>query len=282
MERYDSTKRAARHLLGAGMIAVAMLAMNPAEASAQVDECLNAEATVCGHVYMNTGGTTDYEIGEGIDTVQVALVVTDSTGTHTVDTFQTNPQTPYSCVDVNAPSCGYFDFVPRTPGDYQVCVVAADGSYTDCRSVPEGTVGQTENFGVGQPKKWGPGTGTPGYWKNHPEAWQSYSGGITIGGEFYTQAEALALMSKPVAKDKVINMFASLVSAKLNVMLNNNPPCINPTVDAADVWMSVYGQKSHQSVAASSAAWVGTGGGDGLHQTLDEYNNGVICSPHRN
>ncbi|MFT3894745.1 MAG: hypothetical protein QM730_24205 [Anaerolineales bacterium] len=39
----------------------------------------------------------------------------------------------------------------------------------------------------------GPGTGTPGYWKNHPEAWPVSS--ITIGEQTFTKDQAIALMT---------------------------------------------------------------------------------------
>ena len=55
-----------------------------------------------------------------------------------------------------------------------------------------------------------PGTGTPGYWKNHAEAWPVT--GITVGGVTYTKAEAIALLGK-VGKDKTTTMFSSLVPA---------------------------------------------------------------------
>ena len=45
-------------------------------------------------------------------------------------------------------------------------------------------------FGNYQPPP--PGTGTPGYWKNHPDAWPVAV--ITIGGETYTKGDAIAIM----------------------------------------------------------------------------------------
>ena len=42
-----------------------------------------------------------------------------------------------------------------------------------------------------------PGTGTPGYWKNHPEAWPVDSVYVR-GCTDYPQAEAIAAMNTPV------------------------------------------------------------------------------------
>lgn len=46
----------------------------------------------------------------------------------------------------------------------------------------------------------GPGTGTPGCWINHHEAWPVTQ--ISIGGETYTIEEAIALMALPVKGDE--------------------------------------------------------------------------------
>jgi len=120
-----------------------------------------------------------------------------------------------------------------------------------------------------------PGTGTPGYWKNHPEAWPVTS--IVVGGVTYSKAEAIAWLGK-VGKDKTTTMFSSLVPAMLNVMIGNPSSCITSTIAAANAWMATYGPVG-SNVAASSAAWVI---GEPLHQQMDAYNNGLLCAPHRN
>ena len=60
------------------------------------------------------------------------------------------------------------------------------------------------------------GTGTPGYWKNHPDAWPVES--VTIGGVSYTKDQAINEMSMPVKKDKWYSMFKALTATKLNVL----------------------------------------------------------------
>jgi hypothetical protein len=118
----------------------------------------------------------------------------------------------------------------------------------------------------------GPGTGTPGYWKNHPEAWPVDS--ITIGGVTYAKADAIAIMQMPVAGDKTYTMFDALVAAKLNVLIGNSSSCIADTIAAADAWMATYGPVGH-GVSASSAAWKL---GEPLYYQLDQYNNGYLCA----
>jgi hypothetical protein len=121
-----------------------------------------------------------------------------------------------------------------------------------------------------------PGTGTPGYWKNHPEAWPVDT--ITIGGVTYTKAQAIANMSMPDG-DKTYTMFRALVCAKLNVWIGNDASCIADTITAADGWMAAYGPAGN-GVHADDYAWQ-EGGGEDLYLTLDDYNNGRLCAPHR-
>lgn len=119
-----------------------------------------------------------------------------------------------------------------------------------------------------------PGTGTPGYWKNHPDAWPVTE--ITVGGLVYTREMAIAIMEHPVDGDKTFTMFPSLVAAMLNVMIGNDDSCIADVIMAADAWMADHPVGS--MVEASSDAW---DEGEPLHETLDLYNNGELCAPSR-
>jgi hypothetical protein len=80
-----------------------------------------------------------------------------------------------------------------------------------------------------------------------------------------------------VGKDKSITMFSSLVPAMLNVLIGNDGSCVNATIAAANTWMASNPVGSN--VSASSVAWTN---GEPLHITLDRYNNGLLCAPHRN
>ena len=119
------------------------------------------------------------------------------------------------------------------------------------------------------------GTGTPGYWKNHPEAWPVSS--ITIGGVSYTKAKAINWLNTADRGDKTVTMFRHLLSAKLNVLNGTDSSCIASTISAADAWMQTHGPVG-SGVAASSAAWQQ---GSSLATKLDNYNNGLLCAPHR-
>jgi SdrD B-like domain len=119
-----------------------------------------------------------------------------------------------------------------------------------------------------------PGTGTPGYWKNHPEAWPVQT--VTVGGVTYTKDQAIALLDQ-VGKDKTLTMFSSLVPAMLNVAIGNDSTCVASTIEAAQDWMVKYGPVG-SNVHAASYAWKV---GEPLHRLMDNYNNGMLCAPHR-
>ena len=129
------------------------------------------------------------------------------------------------------------------------------------------------NFGFAPSGFSNPGTGTPGYWKNHPEAWPVAN--ITVGGVSYTKAQAIAWLGK-TGKDKTTTIFASYVSAWLSVKIGNDPSCVSAAMAFADSWLATHPVGSN--VAGSSAAWQAA---EPSHQTMDAYNNGLLCAPHR-
>ena len=100
-----------------------------------------------------------------------------------------------------------------------------------------------------------------------------------IGGVPYSRNAALAGLAK-ITKDKTTTMFSSLLSAKLNLLIGNDGSCLSSlngdTIVNADAWMAAH--HLGDNVLASSDAWKI---GEPLHQTLDAYNNGLLCAPHR-
>ena len=217
-------------------------------------------------VYCDSDGNGAQDAGElGISGVTVTLSLPDGT--------------PVASATTDAD--GQYLFSGLAAGQYVVAV--------DTSSVPEDCNGQgcptsmTVDLTAGEdmldadfcftPPPCGPGTGTPGYWKNHPDAWPV--GEITIGGRVYTKAQAIAVMQMSVAGDKRVTMFNALVAAKLNVLVGNEASCIAETIALADRWMATYGSAR---VLAGSKAWKM---GEPLYMWLDAYNNGLLCAPHR-
>lgn len=120
-----------------------------------------------------------------------------------------------------------------------------------------------------------PGTGTPGYWKNHPEAWPVDE--ITVGGIAYSQDEAIIIMKSAVKGDKTYTLFKALVAAKLNVIIGNKASCVYYYIEKADNWMFDNGPVG--SDVKASEEWQIHG--ECAYIVLDNYNNGYLCAPSR-
>lgn len=146
----------------------------------------------------------------------------------------------------------------------------ADGSQLD---VAAATVFQVPSDCAPPPPS-NPGTGTPGYWRNHPDAWPVDT--IDLGGLTYTKAEAIEILSSPTKGDKTITMARAVIAAVLNVTIGNDGSCIANDLYSAQSWLAAYPIGS--GVKASSDAWAV---GEPLATRLDDYNNGFLCAPHR-
>lgn len=115
--------------------------------------------------------------------------------------------------------------------------------------------------------------GSAGYWQNHPDAWCVPS--ITIGGVFYSEADAIATMQHATHKDMTYQMFAQLVAAELSVnCLHSDQTCVIDAIQAADAWMADHHVGSN--VAAKSSAWKTI---TWAYNTLVNYNTGTLCAP---
>lgn len=120
------------------------------------------------------------------------------------------------------------------------------------------------------------GTGTPGYWANHPDAWPVDE--IAVGGQTWTKEQAINIMQLPVKGDKTLTMFPAYVAAKLNVMIGNCPPEGCYTLDEVNTWLTNFPVLS--GVKAKSEAWQYSHG-EALYFCLDDYNNGYLNMPSR-
>jgi hypothetical protein len=78
-------------------------------------------------------------------------------------------------------------------------------------------------------------------------------------------------------KDKSVTMFQSYVAAYLSIKIGNDGSCVSQTMTDAYNWLVSYPVGS--GVAGGSAAWAL---GQPIQSTLDAYDNGLLCAPHRN
>lgn len=256
--------------LAAALMPLASVAATPAEAQA-----VCPSAGVCGFVWNDTNNNGIQDAGE--TGIAGAVVMLGSNTTYTNEegfyyfavgpgtydiAVQIPPGTQPSPANVGGDDIIDSDGMADGVGNSVATMTLEFGEDTDT------------DFGFFVPPVVQPGTGTPGYWKNHPEAWPVNE--IAIGGVIYTKEQAIAWLEKP-GKDKTITMFSSLVPAKLNVLIGNDASCVSSTIASADEWMHTYGPVG-SGVDAASFAWKI---GEPLHRQMDNYNNGMLCAPHR-
>ncbi len=204
---------------------------------------------------------------------QIVVVVTDSNNAQ-VAAQQVAADGTYL---IDLPAGTYTATLENLPAGLSILGYSVDGGPLVNQPSVTGTLAPnsttTLDWLVDGPACNAPGTGTPGFWKNHPNAWPVNQ--ITIGGTTFTKQQAIDIMGTAVKGDKRYTMFAQLVSAKLNVLAGNVSSCIDATIAAADAWFATYGVAP---VAGSSAAWRL---GAPLADMLDAYTNGRLCAPHR-
>jgi hypothetical protein len=137
-----------------------------------------------------------------------------------------------------------------------------------------------ENFGRNDCQK--PQTGdcdgvkSPGYWKNHRDAWPEIPFCLPGYNAFCFYPEDI----RSGGRNKCDTMIRQIVAAELNNATSWCPNyCIDDNLNYAEKWYinnCSYGKE----VKASSRAWQEKG--EGLCQKLDVYNNGRLCSPKSN
>jgi hypothetical protein len=269
-------------------LALALVPLAAVAVSTQVNESC-ASGGICGTVFYDTTPNGIQDAGEpGIPGVSVTItyvvdgtpytttVPTDDNGVYDFGTFlprgeyeisvQIPPNTTASPANQGTDDAADSDGTPDTSGSNSTAKV----NWSE-----DETQDSTTDFGFTKSAATNPGTGTPGYWVNHPEAWPVQS--LVIGGRTYTKDQALAALKAPVAKDKTYTMFASLVAAMLNVAIGNDPSCVQDAMNDAQGWFATYGPVG-SGVAASSFAWKI---GEPFHRRMDNYNNGMLCVSHR-
>jgi hypothetical protein len=284
MERYNSIMRAARYVISVGTFAVALV--GAAASPAAAEDCVPVGSEGSDNVICGTVKNSDNTAVVG---VLVTATFTDEFGMPGDSSAFTDGMGFFKLESLPAGTITVVVNIPPpsvvTPPSIEVTVELDD------MGNPTGTPNQ--NFVVSLPSpNLGIGTGTPGYWKNHPEAWPA--AGVTVGGVFYAKTsaptpgndiwDAIAKMGK-VSGDKTYSMFAALVSAILNTtpaapgaLPPNNPSCISATIASANDWLADHPVGS--GVKASSGDWQLAA--QEWHQLLDDYNNGKMCAPHRN
>jgi len=277
----------------AAAIAAALLPLASVAAATASAQTTCASGGICGMVWNDTNGNGLQDAGEtGIPGAQVTItsgvttlvIYSDVNGVWDAGTLVSVGGTYTVSVLIGDALQGMQASTPNVGGDR---TIDSNGIVSNGFSVATGTLlvdtDTTIDFGFFASTAAKRGTGTPGYWKDHPEPWPVDAKGvpvtIMIGGVPYSRNAALAGLAK-ITKDKTTTMFSSLLSAKLNLLIGNDGSCLSSlngdTIVNADAWMAAH--HLGDNVLASSDAWKI---GEPLHQTLDAYNNGLLCAPHR-
>jgi hypothetical protein len=273
--------------IAAALLPLASVAATPASAQTV---CNPSAGTICGIVFSDAG-TPGYRDGsdapmEGVK-VYVCPGIVDACDVNSPDTvpYETGPDGSFNIteppgtytISVQIPTGTQASPPNNVPGDD---TFDSDGTSNGSGfsvttvTVVQGGPNHAADFGFAASGHANPGTGTPGYWKNHREAWPVQS--IVVGGRTYTKDQAIAWLGR-VGKDKTTTIFASYVSAWLNTYIDNDPSCVSSAMASADAWLAVH-QIGVNVVLASSSDWQQA---EPWHQTMDAYNNGLLCAPHR-
>ena len=80
---------------------------------------------------------------------------------------------------------------------------------------------------------------TPGFWKNHPDAWPVDN--LDVGCRNYVRGELIAILEMPIKHDKLLIMTHHLIAAKLNV-LNGSDASIQGAIDDGDALLCGLGR----------------------------------------
>jgi hypothetical protein len=121
---------------------------------------------------------------------------------------------------------------------------------------------------------WACGVRTPGYWKNHPEAWPLTT--IQIGADTYTKEQALEYLLTPGKGDKSYTLFSQLVAVILNHAAGTNIDVLKAAGTYYNAVWWCYHNPPGSGVEGSSEAWKT---GEPLSCKLDAYNNGLLGVP---
>jgi N-acetylneuraminic acid mutarotase len=121
-------------------------------------------------------------------------------------------------------------------------------------------------------------TGTPvgcvfgqGFWKNHPDQWPVTE--LQLGNVTYTQDQLLSILHQPVRGNGLLILAHQEIAAKLNIANGADGSCIAQTLADADALIGdlVVPPVGNGFLAPSDVS--------ALAETLDQYNEGMLCAP---
>lgn len=126
---------------------------------------------------------------------------------------------------------------------------------------------------------------TPGYWKNHIEAWPVAS--LSIGGTSYSSQCLLGMLDGQVSGDIRLPLLHHLIATKLNLLAGSDPRVVThspaagatvlQTVTAADAFLSGTAiQCGSSSLSGSAPKGASKASAEAIKDALDAYNNNSL------
>jgi hypothetical protein len=110
-----------------------------------------------------------------------------------------------------------------------------------------------------------------GYWKNHPDQWPVPT--LQLGNVTYTQEELLSILHEPVRGNGLLILAHQLIAAELNVANGADASCIQQTIDQANMLIGDL------VVPPLGTGYLAPRDVSALADTLDQYNEGMLCAP---
>ena len=121
---------------------------------------------------------------------------------------------------------------------------------------------------------------TPGYWKNHPEAWPVSQLSLGNGGLSYDQSCLLDVLTQPTRGDIRVKLLHHLIAAKLNLLNGSDPTFIVETIASADnnlTWTnSLTGGCADPFLQGDKPKGADKHIAEALKDSLDAYNNNLF------
>ncbi len=116
---------------------------------------------------------------------------------------------------------------------------------------------------------------TPGYWKNHPDAWGVSA--LTLGGTTYDAACLDGVLDMRTRGDIRVKLFHHLIAAKLNLIAGTDPGPIASTIADADAYLAtVVADCGSMQLSGDRPQGAEKDLVEALLTTLDLYNNNEL------
>jgi hypothetical protein len=121
-------------------------------------------------------------------------------------------------------------------------------------------------------------TGTPsgcvfgqGFWKNHPAQWPVNQ--LQLGNTTYTQDQLLSILHQPVSGNGLVLLAHQLIAAELNIANGAPGSCIQQTIADANALIG------NLVIPPVGTGYLSPADVSALADTLDQYNEGMLCAP---